>query len=74
MSLSNITLDMEYIKEVCKIGKGSECCRYLTCGVNGFTCSKMNPFLKERIDYNVSNGKMIATSDNCDGIREGEEK
>jgi len=30
-----------HIKNVCKIGQGHDCCRYLLAGKDGFECAKM---------------------------------
>lgn len=62
MALSN-----NHIKDVCKIGQGKDCCRYLLCGINGFECGKLGS-LKEMIDSRVHH--MTAKSDNCKGVIE----
>lgn len=56
---------MEYIKTVCKIGRGELCCRYLTVGKDGFRCAKHSP-LKAVLDARVS--QMTAKADNCGGF------
>ena len=38
----------EQVNNVCKIGQGAECCRYLTFG-DEFECAKLTP-LKAAID------------------------
>ncbi len=53
------------IKEVCKIGQGKDCCRYLTMGPNGFECAKLNLGLMLTIDARVES--MNAKGDNCEG-------
>lgn len=60
-----MVLDMEHVKDVCKIGQGHNCCRYLICGANGFQCEKLGP-LKGVIDRKVQ--YMSAQSDNCEGV------
>ena len=55
-----------HIKEVCKIGKGHECCRYLTMGPKGWDCEKKSS-LKEHLDRRVELGSMNARGDNCEG-------
>lgn len=32
----------EHVKQVCKIGQGPACCRYLLFGLDGWECAKMN--------------------------------
>ena len=56
----------EHLREVCKIGQGNECCRYILCGRNGFECGKRDT-LKKFIDDQVLGNEMAAQGDNCDG-------
>lgn len=53
----------EYAKEVCKIGKGADCCRYLTMSPKGWSCEK-NSSLREIINARTD---MVAKADNCGG-------
>ena len=55
----------ETLKNVCKIGQGANCCRYILCGQNGFECGKLTK-LKESIDKRVN--IMTAKGDNCKGL------
>lgn len=55
----------ETLKNVCKIGQGANCCRYILCGQNGFECGKLTK-LKESIDKRVN--IMAAKGDNCKGL------
>ena len=55
----------EYMDEVCKMGQGADCCRYITVGAEGFLCAKDDPYLKPAIDRRVI--QMTAKGDNCDG-------
>ena len=54
-----------WIKDVCKIGQGKECCRYLILGAKGFECGKVNPEEREMLDRRK--GRMVAQGDNCEG-------
>lgn len=58
---------MEYIKTVCKIGQGAECCKYLVCGANGFECMKFDPENKKVIDINWAKTAHVSQGDNCEG-------
>lgn len=58
---------IKHIKNVCKIGKGSECCRYLMATENGFFCGKIDPDTKKLLDFRVDAGISLAVGDNCDG-------
>ena len=55
-------LSAKKIKEVCKLGQGAECCRYLVCGVKGFECAKFTEN-KSLLDNRVYT--MTAKGDNC---------
>ena len=50
-------------REVCKIGEGADCCKYLTAGADGFCCEK-NTGLGRILDKRTD---MTAKSDNCSG-------
>lgn len=58
--------DMEHVKNVCKIGQGSNCCKYLVAGGQGFQCMKVNPENKKLVEDNWDDTKS-AQSDNCKG-------
>ncbi len=55
-----------HVHRVCRIGQAKLCCRYLTCGANGFNCEKRSS-LKQIIDSRVAAGTFHACGDNCDG-------
>lgn len=57
----------EYIKQVCKIGQGATCCKYLAMGPNGFECMKANEADKKIIDRNWATTEYVAQGDNCEG-------
>lgn len=57
----------KYVREICKIGQGNDCCRYLTVGGNGFECAKLGS-LKGILDQRAKAKTMHAQSDNCDGL------
>lgn len=54
-----------HIKEICKIGQGNECCRYLIIG-NGFECAKGTD-LQQHLDLRVKTLSITARGDNCNG-------
>lgn len=62
------TIDKTTLKDVCKIGEGADCCRYITCGSNGFECAK-HTALKGELDARVASGLFTAISDNCEGLK-----
>lgn len=53
-----------YRETVCKIGKGADCCRYLTMGGSGWGCAKRTA-MRDAIDARAD--KMNAKGDNCGG-------
>lgn len=61
------TVEKDHVNNVCKIGQGYECCRYLTfSGKYGFQCEKESS-LKEILDDRAKSETMIARGDNCVG-------
>lgn len=63
-------LSEEHVREVCKLGQGAECCRYLVCGADGFECHSSGP-LKRMLDKKASS--MTAQSINCKGVDNNED-
>lgn len=57
----------DYIRQVCKMGQGKDCCKYLASGVNGLECLKVEPSLKALIDDNWVRTLHVAQGDNCQG-------
>ena len=66
----NLHEDEKHWTEVCKLGKGAECCKYLVAGASGLECIKETPQYKRILDENW--GKHLHTSqgDNCEGYFE----
>ncbi len=58
-------MDDDFVKQTCKIGQGADCCRYVTMGVDGWGCAKVNPRMKAYIDKRTD---MKAKGDNCPGF------
>jgi hypothetical protein len=56
----------EWTVNVCKLGMGKNCCRYLAVDGGGWSCLKHST-LKAYIDNRVATKKMRATGDNCPG-------
>jgi hypothetical protein len=56
-----------HLKEVCKIGQGNECCRYITVGHMGIQCAK-HTGLRRVLDAKVKAGEILAIADNCEGL------
>lgn len=59
---------LKHVKEVCKIGQGTLCCRYLMATPEGFECGKLNEDIKALMDAKVFGDLTIAVGDNCKGI------
>ena len=60
-------LAIEDVKEICKIGQGEKCCRYISVGAKGWKCLKHSE-LKSLFDSRVRNNLMAAQGDNCEGV------
>ena len=61
-----MAMSPQQIIDVCKMGQGADCCRYLICSGNGFECAKTTS-LKDAIDTRMN--QMNAKSDNCGGVK-----
>ena len=61
-------LDQNQYVNVCKLGQGSKCCRYLVAGMEGLECGKLQDGLRKIIDQRVADGQFMAIGDNCEGI------
>jgi len=60
-----IKLDKEHLNDICKMGQGAECCRYIIYDpCVGITCAKLTS-LKQTLDDKA--GTMRAKADNCEG-------
>lgn len=57
-----------HVLNVCRIGQGADCCKYLVMGAHGFKCMKINESTKVLIDDNWVRNHHVAQGDNCDGI------
>lgn len=62
-------ISKERATEVCKIGQGAECCRYLFAGPAGLECGKLNKEMKAFADHKVKTGQFSAQGDNCEGVK-----
>lgn len=56
-----------HLYDVCKIGQGRDCCRYIIGDGKGLHCAKLAVSLKEEIDRRVLFNAMTARADNCAG-------
>lgn len=61
-----VEMPREHWENVCKIGQGADCCKYMVVGGDGFGCAKDkgNEGFKHAID---SRTDMNAKGDNCEG-------
>ena len=63
-----MSLTKEQIDDVCKMGQGAECCRYLYADGDGMHCGKVVPAMQAMIDQRVAAGLMRSVGDNCEGV------
>ena len=59
--------DQNHVRNVCKIGKGAACCRYLAGDGQGMACVKHHAAARV-VDARVAAGTMGARGNNCDGF------
>lgn len=64
------TVPMDYALNICQLGKGRACCRYLVVGGGGLECGKWDKGLVAEIDARVGRGEFTAQGDNCAGYEE----
>lgn len=57
----------QHILKVCKIGQGTQCCRYLNMGPEGWGCAKVKPEEKMIFDRSWANDDHVSQGDNCEG-------
>ena len=57
-----------HLHSICKLKQGCKTCRYIGLVPKlGFVCAKKTP-MKDMLDSRVSEGKMKAIADNCEGL------
>lgn len=56
------------LKEICRMGQGSACCRYLLADGDGIHCGKLVSIWARQIDDRVRRGMFNAIGNNCEGI------
>ncbi len=66
-------IPQKYLLEVCKLGKGEVCCRYLSNNGGVWMCAKFTP-LRAFLDKRSASGAMRAKGDNCEGLSPTDEK
>lgn len=63
-----MTLERPFLDDVCKIGQGPDCCRYLVANAKGIQCGKLDTSLHRTIDARVASNTFTAKGDHCDGL------
>lgn len=63
-------IPFEYRRDICRIGQGSDCCRYIVGSAFGLECAKHQFKINDEIDRRVAAGMMRATGDNCEGLKD----
>jgi hypothetical protein len=68
--IANYTADdppeSQWVVDVCKVGYGPACCRYLCPTPDGWSCEKAS-IIGRGIDEDVASGKCKRIGDNCAG-------
>lgn len=70
--MSEPIIPKDHLKEVCKIGGGADCCRFIVAGAGGIGCAKHEPLLAFQINQRVADGVFVAIADNCEGLKHDE--
>lgn len=65
----SIQIDKDHLRDICKMGQGKECCRYILLGRDGFTCGKHDADFRVLLDDRVQKGTLGAIGDNCEGLK-----
>jgi hypothetical protein len=60
-------MDATKAKEICLIGKGALCCRYLVAGEKGIECVKHHLGFSQMINKRITAGTYKSIGDNCEG-------
>lgn len=63
----NRKISKAHLSTICKIGQKEKTCKYIFLSPKGFICMKKSP-AKKSIDEMVKENKMVAQSDNCEGL------
>lgn len=58
----------KHVVNVCRIGQGAKCCKYLVMGSSGFECMKIDKRNKLIIEQQWGATQHVAQGDNCGGI------
>lgn len=58
-------INEDKVDDVCKLGQGKDCCRYLGAAGVGFICLKFTD--RAYLDARVATNTMTAQGDNCRG-------
>lgn len=64
---TTMMLERAYLREICRIGQGADCCRYLIGDDTGLHCAKHAPELASQLDERVRLETIHARGDNCPG-------
>ena len=57
---TEIILDADEAKSICRVGQGSECCAFLVMGGDGFECIRMSYPINATIFTRLEEGTMNA--------------
>lgn len=64
---TEIRLTGDEAKEICRLGRGDECCAFLVCGADGFECVRMSrpSLIFRRIKEGTMNAKGQGEWEGC---------
>jgi hypothetical protein len=67
--VSREQLQGQWLRDVCRIGQGPHCCRYIVCDAGGFDCARHMPDLAGQINARAEAQTMNARAINCPGLQ-----
>lgn len=57
---TEVLMSGDEAKNICRLGQREKCCAFLTCGAQGFTCSRMEYPISMQIMLRLDAGEMNA--------------
>lgn len=62
-----MSIPVGYVRNVCCIGQGVACCRFLILYGSHWDCAKVDAAFKTWVNDRARSGQMVAQGDNCPG-------
>lgn len=59
-----------HLEQICLIGQGAACCKYITATPVGIRCAKADLYSKMVVDQSWAIHEHVAQGDNCEGRKD----